>query len=84
MSDGGKQADELRAAIAGLEAQRSLLGDAVVDPALAALRQQLLELDTSQANLGAAATSVWRSTVVSGAGDATGIALVQVYEMGFE
>ena len=33
---------------------------------------------------GAAATSVWRSTAVSGAGDATGIALVQVYEMGFE
>ena len=52
MSDGGKQADELKAAIAGLEAQRSLLGDAVVDPVLGALRQQLLELDTSQANLG--------------------------------
>jgi len=33
---------------------------------------------------GAAATSVWRSTAVSEAGDATGIALVQVYEMGFE
>lgn len=33
---------------------------------------------------GAAATSVWRSTVVSGAGDAAGIALVQVYAMGFE
>jgi hypothetical protein len=32
---------------------------------------------------GAAATLV-RSTVVSGAGDATGIALVEVYEMGFE
>ena len=32
----------------------------------------------------AAATSVWRSTVVSGASDATDIALVQVCEMGFE
>jgi len=40
MSDGGKQADELKAAIAGLEAQRFLLGDAVVDPALAAVHQQ--------------------------------------------
>ena len=50
MSDGGKH--ELKAAIAGLEAQRSLLGDAVVDPALAALHQQLLVLDTSQANFG--------------------------------
>jgi class 3 adenylate cyclase/predicted ATPase len=33
--------DKVRAAIAGLEAQRALLGDAVVGPALVALRQQL-------------------------------------------
>ena len=52
MPDRGKQADELKAAIAGLEAQRSLLGDAVIEPALAALRQQLSELDSSQTDLG--------------------------------
>jgi class 3 adenylate cyclase len=45
MSKRDKQADELKAAIAGLEAQRSLLGDTVVEPALAALRQQLLQLE---------------------------------------
>lgn len=39
------KADELKAAIAGLEAQRSALGDAVVDPAITALRQQLGQLD---------------------------------------
>jgi hypothetical protein len=43
MSKRDKQADELKAAIAGLEAQRSLLGHTVVEPALAALRQQLLQ-----------------------------------------
>ena len=36
--------DELKAAIAGLEAQRSTLGDAIVEPALAALRKQLADL----------------------------------------
>ena len=49
MPDRGEEADELRAAIAGLEAQRSVLGDAVVEPALAALRQQLGELGTARA-----------------------------------
>ena len=47
MSKRNKQADELKAAIAGLEAQRSLLGDTVVEPALAALRQQLSRLEPS-------------------------------------
>ncbi len=37
--------DELKAAIAGLEAQRALLGDSVIEPALTALRKQLAELD---------------------------------------
>jgi class 3 adenylate cyclase len=35
------QIAELRASISGLESQRGLLGDAIVDPALAALRGQL-------------------------------------------
>src|ERR1043166_2654488 len=43
------KADELKAAIAGLEAQRATLGSAVVDPAIAALRQQLKQLDSSAA-----------------------------------
>src|SRR3989442_6940811 len=51
MSEHDKKTEELKAAIAGLEAQRSLLGDAVVEPALAALRQQLSKLDTSQTDL---------------------------------
>src|SRR5215212_6670012 len=38
-------ADELKAAIAGLEAQRVLLGDSVVESAVAALRRQLAGLD---------------------------------------
>jgi ABC-type oligopeptide transport system substrate-binding subunit/class 3 adenylate cyclase len=41
------QIDKLRASIAGLEAQRALLGDAIVEPALAALRQQLASLERS-------------------------------------
>jgi class 3 adenylate cyclase/tetratricopeptide (TPR) repeat protein len=45
MSELDEQADEVKAAIAGLEARRSLLGDAVVEPALTALRQQLSQLD---------------------------------------
>ena len=40
---------QLRAAIAALEAQRALLGDAVVDAALAALRAQLSALDARPA-----------------------------------
>ncbi|MFN2509590.1 MAG: adenylate/guanylate cyclase domain-containing protein, partial [Chthoniobacterales bacterium] len=45
MSDIGEEARNLSAAIAGLEAQRGALGDAVVDPALATLRQQLSRLE---------------------------------------
>ncbi len=51
MSDSAKY-QELKAAIAGLEAQRSTLGDQVLEPALAALRAQLAALD--QAKAGAA------------------------------
>lgn len=40
-----QQADELKNAIATLEAQRSVLGDTVVDASLAALRKQLAELE---------------------------------------
>jgi len=39
------QIDKMHASINGLEAQRSVLGDAIVDPALAALRQQLAALE---------------------------------------
>jgi len=47
MSDLHEQAAKLEAAIAGLEAQRGSLGDAVVDPALAALRHQLAQLNAA-------------------------------------
>ena len=40
-----EQMQELRTSIDGLEAQRSALGDAIVDPALAALREQLAALE---------------------------------------
>jgi class 3 adenylate cyclase/tetratricopeptide (TPR) repeat protein len=39
------QMEKLHASISGLEAQRSVLGDAIVDPALAALRGQLATLE---------------------------------------
>jgi class 3 adenylate cyclase/tetratricopeptide (TPR) repeat protein len=39
------QIEKLQAAIRGLEAQRSALGEAIVEPALAALRQQLAALE---------------------------------------
>src|SRR5512139_3599056 len=39
------QIEKLRASITGLEAQREMLGNAIVDPALAALRQQLAGLE---------------------------------------
>jgi class 3 adenylate cyclase/tetratricopeptide (TPR) repeat protein len=45
------QIDKLRASINGLEAQRGVLGDAIVDPALAALRQQLALLEEQAATL---------------------------------
>src|SRR4030095_7066036 len=49
MAEPDDTARELKAAIAGLEAQRSVLGDAVVEPALEALRQQLSALDSLRA-----------------------------------
>ena len=39
------QMEKLRLSISGLESQRSMLGDAIVNPALAALRQQLAVLE---------------------------------------
>ena len=53
MPESNQKPDELSAAIAGLEAQRSLLGDSVVEPALAALRQQLAELHAPASELAA-------------------------------
>jgi predicted ATPase/class 3 adenylate cyclase len=50
MSDREEQAKKLTAAMAGLEAQRGSLGDAVVDPALAALREQLFQLGVAVAD----------------------------------
>ena len=41
----GTEAAELRASITALEAQRSILGDAVVEPALLALREKLATLE---------------------------------------
>ena len=38
------KADKIKESIAALEAQRSTLGDAVVDSAIAALREQLSQL----------------------------------------
>lgn len=40
-----EQIEKLHASISGLEEQRGVLGDAIVDPALAALRQQLTSLE---------------------------------------
>lgn len=39
------QIDELRASIKGLEAQRSLLGDQIINPAIKSLNQQLTQLE---------------------------------------
>ena len=52
MSDLDEQIEKLNAAIAGLEAQRAALGDAVVDPALAALHQHLSQLEAPLADSG--------------------------------
>jgi len=49
MSDLETKIRELSTAIAGLESQRSSLGDAVVDRAIAALRQQLTQFETGRA-----------------------------------
>ena len=46
MADSDVQTKKLSAAIASLEAQRATLGDAVVDPAITALRVQLTQLET--------------------------------------
>jgi class 3 adenylate cyclase/tetratricopeptide (TPR) repeat protein len=43
------QIEKLRLSIEGLEAQRSLLGEAVVEPALAAMREQLAALEKEAA-----------------------------------
>jgi class 3 adenylate cyclase len=48
MSELEEKIEKLSAAIAGLESQRSSLGDAVVDPAMAALREQLTQLEASE------------------------------------
>jgi len=42
MADLETQIQKLSAAIAGLESQRKTLGEAVIDPAIAALREQLI------------------------------------------
>jgi class 3 adenylate cyclase len=49
MADLDAQIEKLSAAIAGLESQRKGLGDAVVDPAIAALREQLAKLEAGRA-----------------------------------
>src|SRR5881392_2595949 len=46
MAELEKQIERLTAAIAGLESQRNSLGDAVVDPAIAALREQISQIET--------------------------------------
>ena len=46
MAEPDAQIEKLSAAIASLESQRSILGDAVVDPAIAALREQLARIGT--------------------------------------
>jgi hypothetical protein len=45
MADMQAQREQLRQAMAVLEAQRARLGDGVVDPALTGLRQQLAALE---------------------------------------
>lgn len=47
------QIESLRRAVAVLESQRAILGDAVVDPALSGLRQQIVALELSALELGA-------------------------------
>ena len=51
MSKVDEQARQLRAAIAGLEAQRSALGETIVEPALTALRRQLSELEAASRDI---------------------------------
>ncbi|HEX4639534.1 MAG TPA: adenylate/guanylate cyclase domain-containing protein [Chthoniobacterales bacterium] len=47
MADHQNEIQKLNASIAALEGQRATLGDAVVDPAIAALRQQLSQLSAA-------------------------------------
>src|SRR5258708_2907385 len=47
MSEPRHDADKIHASIAALEGQRATLGDAVVDPAISALRQQLSRLSAT-------------------------------------
>ncbi|PYL46246.1 MAG: hypothetical protein DMF40_13145 [Verrucomicrobia bacterium] len=47
MPDLDEKIEKLSAAIASLESQRQILGDAVVDPAIKALREQLTQLKTT-------------------------------------
>ena len=48
-----EQIEKLRASMNGLEAQRNVLGDGIVEPALAALRQKLTALEGQAASLAA-------------------------------
>jgi len=52
MADLETQIEKLSAAIAALELQRTNLGDAAVDPAVAVLREQLAQLETGRAPTG--------------------------------
>ena len=54
MSNFDEQAAQLASAIASLEAQRGTLGDSVVEPAVAALRQKLAQLETASLDSDAA------------------------------
>ena len=46
MPDFDEKIEKLSAAIASLESQRASLGDAVVDPAIAAMREQMAQIET--------------------------------------
>ena len=52
MSDLDAKIEKLSAAIASLESQRQLLGDAVVDSAIEALREDLTQLQTTSSSTG--------------------------------
>jgi len=49
MADLEAEIEKLSAAIASLESQRTALGDAVVDSAIAALREQMAQIETGGA-----------------------------------
>lgn len=63
MSAPDEKARELKAAIAGLEAQRSVLGDSVVESAVTALREQLAQLAELETPLRIMATEEERKVV---------------------